>query len=105
MASVSLSLSRGKDLAAYKTVWIVLRFCGGVRQRVPAASAIPPSRWTSSSICWSDACGRRCPTSISGTDADLVLIYAALRPLSPDGIVAYQIGALLIATATAFVIV
>jgi hypothetical protein len=35
----------------------------------------------------------------------LFLIYAALRPLSPDGIVAYQIGALLFATATAFVIV
>ena len=35
----------------------------------------------------------------------LFLIYAALRPLSPEGIVAYQIGALLFATATAFVIV
>jgi hypothetical protein len=35
----------------------------------------------------------------------LFMIYAALRPLSPDGIVAYQIGALLSATATAFVIV
>jgi hypothetical protein len=35
----------------------------------------------------------------------LFLIYAALRPFSPDGIVAYQIGALLFATATAFVIV
>jgi hypothetical protein len=35
----------------------------------------------------------------------LFLIYAALRPLSPDGIVAYQVGALLFATATAFVIV
>jgi len=34
----------------------------------------------------------------------LFLIYAALRPLSPDGIVAYQIGALLFATATAFMI-
>jgi hypothetical protein len=32
----------------------------------------------------------------------LFLIYAALRPFSPDGIVAYQIGALLFATATAF---
>jgi hypothetical protein len=35
----------------------------------------------------------------------LFLIYAALRPLSPDGIVAYQIGAMLFATMTAFVIV
>jgi hypothetical protein len=35
----------------------------------------------------------------------LFLIYAALRPFSPDGIVAYQIGALLFATCTAFVIV
>lgn len=35
----------------------------------------------------------------------LFLIYAALRPFSPDGIVAYQVGALLFATATAFVIV
>jgi hypothetical protein len=35
----------------------------------------------------------------------LFLIYAALRPLSPEGIVAYQIGALLFATATAFVVV
>ncbi len=35
----------------------------------------------------------------------LFLIYAALRPLSPDGIVAYQVGAMLFATATAFVIV
>ena len=35
----------------------------------------------------------------------LFLIYAALRPLSPDGIVAYQVGALLFATATAFVVV
>jgi hypothetical protein len=34
----------------------------------------------------------------------LFLIYAALRPLSPDGIVAYQVGALLFATATAFMI-
>jgi len=34
----------------------------------------------------------------------LFLIYAALRPLSPDGIVAYQLGALLFATATAFMI-
>jgi hypothetical protein len=35
----------------------------------------------------------------------LFLIYAALRPLSPEGIVAYQIGAMLFATMTAFVIV
>jgi hypothetical protein len=35
----------------------------------------------------------------------LFLIYAALRPLSPDGVVAYQIGATLFAVATAFVIV
>ncbi|WP_152428501.1 hypothetical protein [Methyloferula stellata] len=35
----------------------------------------------------------------------LFLIYAALRPLSPDGIVAYQIGAALFATMTAFVMV
>ena len=35
----------------------------------------------------------------------LFLIYAALRPFSPDGIVAYQIGALLFATTTAFFIV
>jgi len=35
----------------------------------------------------------------------LFLIYAALRPLSPDGIAAYQIGALVFATATAFMIV
>jgi hypothetical protein len=35
----------------------------------------------------------------------LLLIYAALRPLSADGIVAYQIGALAFATATAYVIV
>ncbi|WP_020176644.1 ArnT family glycosyltransferase [Methyloferula stellata] len=35
----------------------------------------------------------------------LFLIYAALRPLSPDGIVAYQVGATLFATMTAFVIV
>ncbi len=35
----------------------------------------------------------------------LFLIYAALRPLSADGIVAYQIGATLFATMTAFVIV
>ena len=35
----------------------------------------------------------------------LFLIYAALRPFSPDGIVAYQTGALLFATATAFFIV
>jgi hypothetical protein len=35
----------------------------------------------------------------------LFLIYAALRPLSPDGIVAYQIGAMLFAVMTAFVVV
>ncbi len=35
----------------------------------------------------------------------LLLIYAALRPLSADGIVAYQIGALAFAAATAYVIV
>jgi hypothetical protein len=35
----------------------------------------------------------------------LFLIYAALRPLSADGIVAYQIGALAFAAATAYVIV
>jgi Dolichyl-phosphate-mannose-protein mannosyltransferase len=35
----------------------------------------------------------------------LFLIYAALRPFSPDGIVAYQIGALLFATATAYFVV
>ncbi len=35
----------------------------------------------------------------------LFLIYAALRPFSPDGIVAYQIGALLFAALTAFFIV
>ncbi len=35
----------------------------------------------------------------------LFLIYAALRPLSPDGILAYQIEAMLFATTTAFVIV
>jgi hypothetical protein len=35
----------------------------------------------------------------------LFLIYAALRPLSADGIVAYQIGALSFATGTAYVIV
>jgi len=34
----------------------------------------------------------------------LFLIYAGLRPFSADGIVAYQIGALLFATATAYVI-
>ncbi len=35
----------------------------------------------------------------------LFLIYAALRPLSPDGIVAYQAGAVVFAALTAFVIV
>jgi hypothetical protein len=35
----------------------------------------------------------------------LFLIYAALRPLSADGIVAYQVGALAFAVATAYVIV
>lgn len=35
----------------------------------------------------------------------LFLIYAALRPFSPDGIVAYQIGALLFAVLTAYFIV
>lgn len=34
----------------------------------------------------------------------LFLIYAALRPFSPQGIVAYQLGALISAIATAFVI-
>jgi hypothetical protein len=35
----------------------------------------------------------------------LFLIYAGLRPFSADGIVAYQIGALLFATATAYFVV
>jgi hypothetical protein len=35
----------------------------------------------------------------------LFLIYAALRPLSADGIAAYQIGALLFATGTAYAVV
>lgn len=35
----------------------------------------------------------------------LFVIYAALRPFSPDGIVAYQIGALLFAVLTAYVVV
>jgi hypothetical protein len=34
----------------------------------------------------------------------LFLIYAALRPFSADGVVAYQVGALLAATATAFIV-
>jgi hypothetical protein len=34
----------------------------------------------------------------------LFLVYALLRPLSADGIIAYQVGALVSATATAFVI-
>ncbi len=109
MASVSLSLSRGKDLAAYKTVWIVLAlFAVALATRAgrigdPTIQVdeqfylLVADRMWHGALPYVDIWDRK--------PILLFLIYAALRPLSPDGIVAYQIGALLIATATAFVIV
>lgn len=109
MATVSLSLSRGKDLAAYKNVFIVLALLA-VALATRAGRIGDPTIQVDEQfyLLVADRMWHGALPYVDIWDRKpilLFLIYAALRPLSPDGIVAYQIGALFFATATAFVIV
>lgn len=109
MATGSLALRRTTDFAAYRNALIVLLLLAvAVITRAgrigdPAISMdeqfylLVADRMWHGVLPYVDIWDRK--------PLLLFLIYAALRPFSADGIVAYQIGALLFATATAFFIV
>lgn len=109
MATGSLALRRTTDLATYRSAFVVLALLAVAlvtragRIGDPAIHMdeqfylLVADRMWHGALPYVDIWDRK--------PIGLFLIYAALRPLSPDGIVAYQVGALLFATATAFVIV
>ncbi len=109
MAVNALALEHRADRAAYRNVWIIVAlFAVALITRAPRigdpAIAIDEQFY----LLVGDRIWHGALPYVDIWDRKpilLFLIYAALRPLSPDGIVAYQIGALLFATATAFVIV
>jgi hypothetical protein len=111
MAAMSIASSRGDFRAAYKSqsVWIVMsllvvalatragRFGDPAIQMDEQFYLLVADRMWHGALPYVDIWDRK--------PILLFLIYAALRPFSPNGIVAYQIGATLFATMTAFVIV
>jgi len=109
MAINALALEHRADRAAYRSVWIVVvLFAVALVTRLPRIGDPAISIDEQFYLLVADRIWHGALPYVDIWDRKpvlLFLIYAALRPLSPEGIVAYQIGALLFATATAFVIV
>ncbi len=109
MAISALALPHRADGAAYRNAWIaVALFAVALVTRAPRIGDPAISIDEQFYLLVADHMWHGALPYVDIWDRKpilLFLIYAALRPLSPDGIVAYQIGALLFATATAFVIV